>query len=193
MTKSPMERFVENLRYDEDTGCHLWTSYTDKPGYPLFFADGKKHRAARWIYEQRHGPIPVGLEMSHVCNRRACVRIHPDHVRAETRAENMARRDYRDIMGPKNGNAKLSEREVAAIRELYEIPFRFSVKRLGRMFDISKRSAYYVINYETYENIIPPTLRQQMAVEAVDPRILLERTRNLRGEAAGAAVTPYKR
>ena len=49
----------------------------------------KRVRAHRWAFENAYGPVPVGLEIDHLCRNQACVR--PDHLEAVTHLENMRR------------------------------------------------------------------------------------------------------
>lgn len=43
----------------------------------------------RWMYEQHVGPIPVGHEIHHLCERKACV--NPKHLETTTHTENVRR------------------------------------------------------------------------------------------------------
>lgn len=85
----PMERFRSKV--DRRDGCHIWTGGTDRAGYGRFAFGGRgKHVLAhRWIYDQRVGPIPDGLEIDHLCRVRNCV--NPAHLEVVTRSENMRR------------------------------------------------------------------------------------------------------
>jgi len=81
---------------DRETGCWLWQGLT----YPDNYAKYVGHLAARRMWEEQIGVIPVGLEVSHRCHdlsdcrggsdcvHRLCVRPDPAHVVLETRAEN---------------------------------------------------------------------------------------------------------
>lgn len=77
-----------SLRKGAPGRCHIWTRATDRDGYGKFGADGRTHRAHRWTFEQAHGPLAPGVEVDHICRNRSCVRL--DHLRAATRAENVA-------------------------------------------------------------------------------------------------------
>lgn len=57
----------------------------------------------RWLYEQHHGPVPVGLECDHLCLNRSCVR--PD-LEAVTCRENL----LRGLTLPANGRRALGRR-----------------------------------------------------------------------------------
>jgi len=102
--RSPAERFWSRVDKNGsiapgmDTPCWLRTAGLTGPrGYSQFWLgriggrDGPNHSvsAARWVYEQEHGPIPMGLEPDHRCRTRLCVRL--DHLELVTRAENQRR------------------------------------------------------------------------------------------------------
>jgi hypothetical protein len=70
--------------------CVLWAGSVSPEGYG--YVNGKprgKLYAHRLAYERIHGPIPVGLEIDHLCRVRHCV--NPDHLEAVTRRENQLR------------------------------------------------------------------------------------------------------
>lgn len=70
-----------------DSGCWLWHSSKNRLGYGEFLISGKVRSAHRVAYELWLGPIPVGLDIDHLCNVRNCV--NPNHLRACTRSENV--------------------------------------------------------------------------------------------------------
>ncbi len=74
--------------------------------------------AHRVAYEEIHGPIPEGKLVRHLCNVKLCVNV--EHLALGTRVENYA--DARKIgahaHGSRNGQARLTEEDIATIREL---------------------------------------------------------------------------
>lgn len=89
------ERFWLKVDAATSDGCWLWTGGTKAAGYGHFSVvrDGKwgKVIAHRYAYELLVGPIPVDLEVDHVCQEPRCV--NPAHLEPVTVAENRRRRD----------------------------------------------------------------------------------------------------
>jgi hypothetical protein len=75
--------------------CWVWTaSINAKTGYGRFgISHGHMTDAHRYAYFLAHGPVPDGLDVHHECHTRRCVRF--EHLRAMTRAANMAQRKNR--------------------------------------------------------------------------------------------------
>lgn len=74
---------------DPVTGCHNWSGSLDEKGYGQLGRGGRAMKAHRWYWIQRHGEIPEGLQLDHLCRNRRCV--NPDHLEPVTNRENQLR------------------------------------------------------------------------------------------------------
>jgi len=87
--KTPIERFLQKVTYEPNSGCWLWTGSERSTGYGCFSLNRANYPAHRASYEFFVGPIPAGLVIDHACCVRVCV--NPDHLRPMTQCDNLAR------------------------------------------------------------------------------------------------------
>jgi hypothetical protein len=83
------ERLAEKIDFDGD--CWMWIAATTSEGYgTVRLSNPRRMRDAhRVVYESLIGPVPVGLELDHLCRVRHCV--NPDHLEPVTHQENVRR------------------------------------------------------------------------------------------------------
>lgn len=125
-------------KVDKTNSCWLWTGAKLPKGYGLFKGHGRGNILAhRFSYGQTKGPIPDGLLVCHECDNPSCV--NPDHLFLGSHADNvadmMSKGRHRPISpkGTTNPNCKITEREVAVIRESTD-----SYRKLAERFGVGK-------------------------------------------------------
>ena len=96
MGRAPVEpilRFADKVEFTDP--CWIWKGNRSAWGYGRFFTGktiGGNPRfvyAHRWSYEYFVGPIPIGLQVDHLCRVHSCV--NPGHLEPVTLRDNILR------------------------------------------------------------------------------------------------------
>lgn len=85
--RTAQERFWSKV--DKGQECWLWTASVTGAGYGQFYIAPTMRGSHRISYEWLVGPIPLGLDLDHLCRIRHCV--NPGHLEPVTRSENNQR------------------------------------------------------------------------------------------------------
>lgn len=88
LSASDIMRFESKVSRME-SGCLEWIGGRDKLGYGRFKFRGRMLMSHRVSMAIRHGDLPVGLVVDHLCRNPACV--DPEHLEMVTLGENTAR------------------------------------------------------------------------------------------------------
>jgi hypothetical protein len=83
---------IDWRRFEDVSGCWVWTGPIEKDGYGTVRIAGKKIRVHRLVYTLLVGDIPDGLVLDHLCRVRACA--NPAHLDPVTFAVNSARNSH---------------------------------------------------------------------------------------------------
>ena len=123
------------LKYTKSNGdCQEWTRCLNTDGYPRAVIDGNNNtKVHRVVYELSTGLCADGLVIRHTCDNPKC--INPKHLMIGTPADNMKDRDTKG----RHGLAKITSKEVIAIRELAKLN-KFTQTELGDMFNLNPRT-----------------------------------------------------
>lgn len=70
------------------SGCLLWLGSVAS-GYGQIRVNGRIVLAHIVSFELQNGPVPVGLELDHLCHTKLC--MNPNHLEPVTHQENMLR------------------------------------------------------------------------------------------------------
>ena len=70
-------------------GCKIWVGALNDSGYGRVKIGYKFRRAHIVAWEQKHGKVPDGYVLDHLCRVRCC--INPDHLEVVTQSENCSR------------------------------------------------------------------------------------------------------
>lgn len=90
-------------RLDEDAeGCWLYTGPLNNQGYGHVGYNGRQEYVHRATYMALVGPIPEGLQIDHLCRKRACA--NPEHLEPVTQHENLLRGYWGARTHCKNGH-----------------------------------------------------------------------------------------
>lgn len=120
MTPSILQRFLDKVHPEPNSGCWLWTGSAHSFGYGFFHMEGKTQRAHRVSFQLHCGPIESGMCVLHECDNPYCV--NPDHLRLGTQADNVhdcvkkGRASY-PLSGPAPRCLKLTAEKVREIRQ----------------------------------------------------------------------------
>lgn len=156
---------------DKSNECWSWTGTTFKGGYGKFSLDGRKIQAHRFAWSMVHGRIPDGMVICHRCDNPSCVRL--DHLFLGTISDNVNDalkkgryygRVYRGMSrcrksptgrnskGENNPGARLNEKQVKEIRELFE-SHTMTGKQLGALYGVGKWQIYRIVRREQWKDV----------------------------------------
>lgn len=105
---SLIDKFLDRVSSEPNTGCWLWSGSVSKNGYGVLTIGSRSDATRRRVYAHRiayllyKGEIPKGLEPDHKCRVRSCV--NPDHLEAVTRSVNTKRGLAPTLLAAINGS-----------------------------------------------------------------------------------------
>lgn len=138
--QSSLNVFWSHVTKTED--CWIWSGSVQSKGYGRGKVGGRKFLAHRLAFTLLRGPVPAGFDLDHTCRNRACV--NPAHLQPVTNRENRARGLLGAGMhrGEGNPRAKLTESDVAQIRQLCRE--RVPQRRIAQTFGVSQSLVTFI-------------------------------------------------
>ena len=147
-------KFLKHALIGSKESCWGWKGSKHKQGYGMAYAQGAVIKAYRLSYLVNIGEIPEGICVCHKCDNPSCV--NPDHLFLGTQAENILDMDKKGRRTPQKGafnhNAKLSEAEVASLREVYSKGGN-TISTLAKQYGLSISGCYSIIKRKTWSHI----------------------------------------
>lgn len=159
----PRERILRKIKIDPITKCWNWQG-CKRSGYGRLMIGSRTEgtrrsvSAHRYAYEIFIAAIPKGLYICHRCDNPSCV--NPEHLFIGTQQENVNDREAKGrnkiprLSGERHPKAKLSYEKVRLIRDLYSGK-RGEITKLSTLFNVSRRSIYFVVHNKAWTNIPP--------------------------------------
>lgn len=133
--------------------CEEWGGYRLSTGYGQVQVKGKKWLAHRYVWTQKVGPIPEGMNLCHTCDNPSCVNI--DHLFVGTQQDNMidmtskGRQRGAFPKGSAHPGSKLSQSDVDEIRGFYSEGF--SQKEIGERYGIHQVTVSEIVTRKIWK------------------------------------------
>jgi hypothetical protein len=142
------------MSYIEKTDfCWIWKGGKNRRGYGKFQLGYKTLVASRYSYEIYKGAIKEGMLICHTCDNPSCV--NPEHLWQGTGSDNIKdsfnKCRSKGFKGETNSQAKLTEKNVLEIRELFKNNHK--VKDIACNYNITKNYCRAICMRTTWKHI----------------------------------------
>jgi hypothetical protein len=120
-------------------GCWLWQGARNSGGYPQLGLGGKTQYAHRVYFAALVGVIPDGMQLDHLCRRRACV--NPSHLEVVSQRENIRR----------GSRVKLSPEKVRHIRRAVDCGVKQA--RLVELYGVGSSTISRIVSGDLWSGL----------------------------------------
>jgi len=127
-------------KINPETGCWEWFGNTCIKGYGKYKVGIKSYKAHRFMYEERFGKIPKGMQIDHKCKVKNCV--NPDHLEVVTGTENIRRSSV----------TKITRAQAIQIHKKYKTK-KFFQSDLAKIFNIDQTQISRILLKKSWSDI----------------------------------------
>lgn len=150
--KSKEEKFWEKIEIKGPDDCWTWKNGKTSKGYGTTWYEGKTWIASRLAWVLTNGCISNDLYILHKCDNPPC--CNPNHLYEGTAANNMIdmKNKHRSTAGERHGRAKLTNKDVVEIRNLY-VKRKVTLDDSAKKFGIGITQVRRILKYERWGHI----------------------------------------
>jgi hypothetical protein len=145
LTNKQIKRFYNNIKIDEQTGCHIYVGCKDKNKYGVIKIYGKIIRAHRIAWFLYYGDIINNMLVLHKCDNPSCV--NPEHLFLGTQNDNIQDMVIKNRHVKGEINSKLKEYQVKEILDIVNINGRYYgiTTKLAKLYNVSTSTIKAII------------------------------------------------
>lgn len=139
-----LKRFWENVDVKSEDECWEWLGSRTTAGYGVVYTEGKLHYTHRVSLQLDDREVPARHHACHTCDNPPCV--NPAHLFVGTPMDNAQDKVSKDrhLYGEKHPHAKLSNEDVAKMRQLAKDGVWQS--DLARQFNVDDSHVSNIVN-----------------------------------------------
>ena len=146
-------RSKPQLKRNPETRCKEWQRQKDKDGYGMIRYKGKMTKTHRLVWYLVKGNWPKGM-LLHSCDHPSCINLK--HLREGSAQDNVddmfSKGREMKAKGERVGSAKLTEKQVIAIRKLYKTG-RYSQKELALIYKVMRQNISSICTRRIWKHV----------------------------------------